>query len=80
LRELNRPFVTEGFTLHISASLGVAVYPDDALDADSLTRCADAAMYQVKLQGRGRVAEYRAAAAKAEQDQEQPAAIGHDAA
>ena len=58
LRELNRPFVTEGFTLHISASLGVAVYPDAAHDADSLMRCADAAMYQAKLQGRGQVAEY----------------------
>jgi diguanylate cyclase (GGDEF)-like protein len=58
LRELNRPFVTEGFTLHISASLGVAVYPDSAPEADSLMRCADAAMYQAKLHGRGRVAEY----------------------
>lgn len=55
LRELNRPFMTEGFTLHISASLGVAVYPDGALDADSLLRCADSAMYEAKLQGRGRV-------------------------
>lgn len=55
LRELNRPFMTEGFTLHISASLGVAVYPDDAADADSLLRCADTAMYEAKLHGRGRV-------------------------
>ncbi|THC42250.1 diguanylate cyclase domain-containing protein [Massilia sp. Mn16-1_5] len=79
LRELNRPFVTEGFTLHISGSLGVAVYPDDAMDADSLMRCADAAMYQAKLQGRGRVAEYVAPAPKAEQDQ-QPSAVERDAA
>jgi diguanylate cyclase (GGDEF)-like protein len=55
LRELNRPFMTEGFTVHISASLGVAVYPDGALDADSLLRCADTAMYEAKLLGRGRV-------------------------
>jgi diguanylate cyclase (GGDEF)-like protein/PAS domain S-box-containing protein len=56
LRELNRPFMTEGFSLHISASLGVAVFPDGATDADSLLRCADAAMYEAKLRGRGRVA------------------------
>jgi diguanylate cyclase (GGDEF)-like protein len=58
LRELNRPFMTEGFTLYISASLGVAVYPDGALDANSLLRNADAAMYEAKLHGRGRVAEH----------------------
>ena len=55
LRELNRPFMTEGLALHISASLGVVVYPDAAADADSLLRCADTAMYEAKLLGRGRV-------------------------
>jgi diguanylate cyclase (GGDEF)-like protein len=54
LRELNRPFMIEGFSLHISASLGVAVFPDSAIDADNLLRCADAAMYEAKLHGRGR--------------------------
>lgn len=52
--------MTEGFTLNISASLGVAVYPDCALDADGLLRCADAAMYEAKLHGRGRVVEHAA--------------------
>jgi diguanylate cyclase (GGDEF)-like protein len=56
LRELTRPFITEGFTLHISASLGVAVSPDCGEDADTLVRCADGAMYEAKLEGRGRVA------------------------
>lgn len=58
LRELSRPFMTEGLSLSISASLGVAVYPDCAPDADALLRCADAAMYEAKLHGRGRVAEH----------------------
>jgi len=57
LRELSRPFMTEGFNLSISASLGVAVYPDCAPDADSLLRYADAAMYEAKLHGRGCVAD-----------------------
>jgi diguanylate cyclase (GGDEF)-like protein len=56
LRELIRPFMTEAFTLHISASLGVAVYPDCGQDADTLLRCADGAMYEAKLRGRGCVA------------------------
>jgi len=58
LRELSRSFMTEGFSLSISASLGVAVSPDCGEDADLLMRCADEAMYQAKLQGRGRVAVY----------------------
>jgi diguanylate cyclase (GGDEF)-like protein len=57
LRELTRPFMTEGFTLHISASVGVAVSPDCGEDADTLLRSADGAMYEAKLLGRGRVAE-----------------------
>jgi len=57
LRELSRPFMTEGFNVSISASLGVAVYPDCAPDADSLLRYADAAMYEAKLHGRGCVAD-----------------------
>jgi diguanylate cyclase (GGDEF)-like protein len=57
LRALSRPFTTEGFNVSISASLGVAVYPDCAPDADGLLRYADAAMYEAKLHGRGCVAE-----------------------
>jgi len=76
LRELNRPFMTEGVSLQISASLGVAVYPDNAADADSLLRSADVAMYQAKLHGRGRVAEH----APGERSAFEPALIGVDAA
>ena len=59
LRELTRPFMTEGFALHISASLGVAVSPDCGEDAGTLLRYADGAMYEAKLLGRGRVADGR---------------------
>jgi diguanylate cyclase (GGDEF)-like protein len=76
LRELNRPFMSEGFTLHISASLGVAVYPDNAPDADSLLRSADAAMYEAKLHGRGRVV----GQAPGERGPLAPVLIGVDAA
>jgi diguanylate cyclase (GGDEF)-like protein len=42
------PFVVEGTTLHGSASLGVALYPENGLTKDCLLSAADAAMYAVK--------------------------------
>jgi len=38
--------------LHVSASIGVSVYPDDGLDAETLIKNADTAMYQAKENGR----------------------------
>lgn len=46
------PFEIEGRQLYTSASIGIAVYPDDSLDASTLFRCADTAMYQAKSDGR----------------------------
>lgn len=41
--------------IRVTMSLGVACYPDDALDANSLVHEADVAVYQAKLRGRNRV-------------------------
>ncbi len=38
--------------LHITTSIGVSVYPDDGLDAETLIKSADTAMYQAKDNGR----------------------------
>jgi len=38
--------------LHVSTSIGVSVYPDDGLDAETLIKNSDTAMYQAKENGR----------------------------
>jgi diguanylate cyclase (GGDEF)-like protein len=39
----------------VTASVGVATFPDHAADAESLFRAADAAMYAVKRSSKNRV-------------------------
>ncbi len=38
--------------LHVTASIGVSIYPDDGIDAEELIKNADTAMYQAKENGR----------------------------
>ncbi len=52
LAALAAPFEVEGHHLHMSASIGVSLYPRDALDARTLTRSADTAMYHAKSRGK----------------------------
>jgi diguanylate cyclase (GGDEF)-like protein len=52
LRVLAPPFDIEGTTLYISASIGIAVFPDDGDQIDDLIRHADMAMYKVKGEGK----------------------------
>ena len=52
LESLAAPFPLEGRELRISASIGLAFYPEDGLDADTLLRHADVAMYRAKASGR----------------------------
>ena len=46
--ELAAPFALEVASLHIGASVGIALWPGHAADADGLMRCADVAMYHAK--------------------------------
>lgn len=50
---VNVPLALEGGLARIACSIGISVYPDDALDGDALIDCADKAMYAVKTE-RGR--------------------------
>ncbi|HEY1902481.1 MAG TPA: GGDEF domain-containing protein [Terracidiphilus sp.] len=51
-RCLDEPFVIEGYTVHGSASVGIALYPEDGETKGVLLNTADAAMYRVKHSGR----------------------------
>jgi diguanylate cyclase (GGDEF)-like protein/PAS domain S-box-containing protein len=46
------PYVIDADQLHVPASIGISVYPDDAEDADTLLGNADTAMYHAKQDGR----------------------------
>ena len=52
LESLHRPFDLDGHEVHISASIGIAIYPGDGESIDELLRHADIAMYQVKALGK----------------------------
>ena len=54
LKAIELPFVLEGGTARISASMGIALFPDDAEDFETLVKSADVAMYQAKTLGRAR--------------------------
>ncbi|MGF1481055.1 MAG: EAL domain-containing protein [Cyanophyceae cyanobacterium] len=53
LRSLEQPFKIDAHQLHIKSSIGMALYPQDGRDGESLLKNADAALYQTKKQGRG---------------------------
>ena len=54
LRVAASPFVFQGRTLQVGASVGIALFPADSLDAETLLGYADKAMYQAKMAGGGR--------------------------
>lgn len=54
LSVIRQPMNIKGLVLQVLASIGVTVYPNDSVDADTLLRHADHAMYQAKDHGRNR--------------------------
>lgn len=46
--EMLQPFIVDGETIRIGASVGTALAPDDGDDADTLFQVADAALYEAK--------------------------------
>jgi diguanylate cyclase (GGDEF)-like protein len=52
LKALADPHKIDELEVHVTASVGVSVYPEDGLDAETLIKNADTAMYQAKTHGR----------------------------
>ena len=52
IARLAEPFMLHGHEVHSGASIGITVCPDDGIDANTLLKNADMAMYEAKDQGR----------------------------
>jgi len=53
LDKLAQPFMVDAVNFSLGCSIGVAMYPEDGRNLDTLIQCADTAMFRVKERGRG---------------------------
>ena len=53
--KLSAPYELDGDNARLSASIGIARYPDNGIDIDELINLADKMMYEVKTQGKSDV-------------------------
>jgi diguanylate cyclase (GGDEF)-like protein/PAS domain S-box-containing protein len=61
LEAFREPFVLDCHEVHITTSIGYALYPDDGEDADTLLQNSDIAMYHAKQEGRNTSQRYTVA-------------------
>ncbi|MCP2606268.1 diguanylate cyclase [Candidatus Aminicenantes bacterium AC-708-I09] len=52
LKIIQEPYIIENYRLYITTSIGIAFYPKDGKDIDTLMKNADFAMYQAKIKGK----------------------------
>ncbi|HEU0219472.1 MAG TPA: EAL domain-containing protein [Gallionella sp.] len=67
LQKMAEPFRLGGEMAYVSASMGIALYPDDATESEDLLRDADQAMYVAKNAGRNRLSYFTPALEQAAQ-------------
>ena len=60
LTSISPPYRISGHSLDTTPSIGIALFPQDGEDMDSLMKCADITMYEAKEAGRGRYCFYSA--------------------
>ncbi|MEO8249151.1 MAG: GGDEF domain-containing protein, partial [Burkholderiales bacterium] len=63
LSALSEPCIVRAQTLRLTASIGIALYPDDGADAETIVGHADDAMYRVKRRGGNGLEHHHEAAA-----------------
>lgn len=51
MHAFRRAFTVSDLQLFVTCSVGIAIYPDHGSDGETLIRCADAAMYDIKRDG-----------------------------
>ncbi len=54
IEQMNLPLIIDNNQIHITGSIGIAIYPDDARDSMTLLKNADIAMYNAKDNGKNR--------------------------
>ncbi|RKD24934.1 diguanylate cyclase [Ammoniphilus oxalaticus] len=59
LKVFESPFQLDGYDLFVTASIGIAIYPDHGINAETLMRHADIAMYRAKEQGKNNYVVYK---------------------
>ena len=52
IQVFKEPITVKSHTLYLTVSIGISIYPSDGEDAETLLKCADAAMYGAKKDGR----------------------------
>jgi EAL domain-containing protein (putative c-di-GMP-specific phosphodiesterase class I) len=52
IRAVDEPLLIDGYEQFVTTSIGIAIYPNDGDDADTLIKHADVAMYRAKERGR----------------------------
>lgn len=54
VQTLDHPWIIAGQEFHVTGSIGIAVFPDDGEDSETLLKHADTAMYRAKEQGKNK--------------------------
>ncbi|MEW6068650.1 MAG: diguanylate cyclase [Nitrospirota bacterium] len=54
IQSFSVPFMVSGHKIHTTISIGIAIYPDNGEDTETLIKNADIAMYRAKEQGKNR--------------------------
>ena len=52
VKALSKPYIIQGHEVHISASVGVGIYPMHGEDGETLMKSADLSMYEAKRNGK----------------------------